>query len=58
MRFFQLVMENNPNMIDALFTPPNCVIHATRAGELVRENRRMFLHKGCWHRFNGTPSSP
>jgi predicted nucleotidyltransferase len=52
-RFFQLVMENNPNMIDALFTPVNCVIHATRAGELVRENRRMFLHKGSWHRFKG-----
>lgn len=52
-RFFQLVMENNPNMIDTLFTPPNCVIHSTRSGELVRENRHMFLHKGCWHRFKG-----
>lgn len=52
-RFFQLVMDNNPNMIDALFTPSNCVLHATRAGELVRENRRMFLHKGSWHRFKG-----
>lgn len=52
-RFFHLVMENNPNMVDALFTPARCVLHATPAGELVREKRRMFLHKGSWHRFKG-----
>lgn len=52
-RFFQLCMENNPNMVDALFTPNNCVVHCTHVGNLVRDNRRMFLHKGCWHKFKG-----
>lgn len=52
-RFFQLAMDNNPNIIDSLFTPANCVIHSTRVGELVRENRRIFLHKGAWHKFKG-----
>lgn len=52
-RFFQLCMENNPNMVDALFTPNNCVVHCTHVGNLVRENRRMFLHKGCFHKFKG-----
>lgn len=52
-RFFHLCMENNPNMINALFTPTNCVLHCTSIGNLVRDNRRMFLHKGCWPKFKG-----
>lgn len=51
--FFQLVMENNPNMIDSLFTPQFCVLHCTRVGQMVRENRKMFLHRGSWHTFKG-----
>jgi uncharacterized protein len=52
-KYFQLCMENNPNMIDSLHVPRNCVIHSTAIGEMIRENRRMFLHKGAWHRFKG-----
>lgn len=52
-KYFQLCMENNPNMIDSLFTPANCVLHITKVGNMVRENRRIFLHKGSWHKFKG-----
>ncbi len=52
-KFFSLAMENNPNIIDSLFTPATCVLHSTRIGNLVRENRRLFLHKGAWPRFKG-----
>ena len=52
-KFFQLCMENNPNMVDSLFTPQECVLHITQVGNMVRENRRMFLHKGCWQKFKG-----
>jgi len=52
-KYFQLCMDNNPNMIDSLFVPQRCVLHSTAIGNLVRENRRMFLHKGCWHKFKG-----
>ena len=52
-KYFQLCMENNPNMIDSLFTPRTCIIHSTSIGEMVRERRRMFLHKGSWHKFKG-----
>ena len=45
-KYFQLCMENNPNMIDSLFVPRNCVIHSTMIGEYLRENRHQFLHKG------------
>jgi predicted nucleotidyltransferase len=52
-KFFQLAMENNPNVIDSLFTPVTCVLHSTRIGEMVRERRRDFLHKGAWPKFKG-----
>lgn len=52
-KYFQLCMENNPNMIDTLYTPYECVLHSTQVGKLVRDNRDIFLHKGCFHRFTG-----
>jgi len=52
-KYFQLVMENNPNMLDSLFTAQDCVLHITKIGQMVREKRHIFLHKGCWHKFKG-----
>jgi uncharacterized protein len=52
-KFFQLAMENNPNVIDSLFTPRRCVLSSTAIGEYIREHRRDFLHKGAWHKFKG-----
>jgi predicted nucleotidyltransferase len=52
-KYFQLLMENNPNMIDSIFTPRRCVVHSTKIGEMVRDARKEFLHKGCWHKFKG-----
>ena len=52
-KFFQLCMDNNPNMLDCLFTPINCVLHISAVGNIVRDNRKAFLHKGCWHKFKG-----
>ncbi len=51
--YFNLCMENNPNMITSLFTPQECVLHSTSVANMVRDKRRMFLHKGCWQRFKG-----
>ena len=52
-KFFQLCLENNPNMIDCLFTRSNCVITSTKISDHVRDNRKLFLHKGSWHKFKG-----
>jgi uncharacterized protein len=52
-KFFNLAMENNPNIIDSLFTPVNCILHSTRVGNVVREHRKLFLHKGAWPKFKG-----
>ena len=40
-------------MIDSMFTAENCVLHAGKVARMVRENRKLFLHKGAWHKFKG-----
>lgn len=52
-KYFQLCMENNPNMIDSLFTARRCVLHSTPVAELVIQNRRTFLHRGSMHKLRG-----
>ena len=56
-RYFQLCMENNPNMLDSLFTPKDCIIKSTNIGNLVYKNRKMFLHKGLYTKFKGYAAS-
>jgi predicted nucleotidyltransferase len=52
-RYFHLALENNPNVIDSLFTPADCVLHCTQAASLLRDNRKIFLHKGIVHKLKG-----
>jgi predicted nucleotidyltransferase len=52
-KYAQLCMECNPNMIDSLFTPETCVLHCTAIGQILRENRRKFLHQGICDKFKG-----
>lgn len=51
--YFSLCMDNNPNIVDSLFTPQRCVLHSTQIGNLVRDNRKLFLHKGSWQKRKG-----
>lgn len=52
-KFFQLAMENNPNVIDSLFVRRESILHITETFELVRQNRKYFLHKGIAHKLRG-----
>jgi len=52
-KYFRLLMENNPNIIDSLYVPDSCVLYSTPIAQRLRENRKMFLHKGCWATFKG-----
>lgn len=52
-KYLQLVAENNPNMIDSLFVPDNCVTFCDIPGGMLREERRALLHKGSWAKFKG-----
>lgn len=52
-KYFQLVMDNNPNMLDSLYVPQRCILHITKIGQMVREKRKLFLHKGAWFKMKG-----
>jgi predicted nucleotidyltransferase len=52
-KYVQLCMECNPNMIDSLFTHETCVLHCSQVGQLLREHRKQFLHQGVCDRFKG-----
>jgi predicted nucleotidyltransferase len=52
-KFFNLAMENNPNMVDILFTPQRCVLFCSAVAQIIRDNRKLFLHKGSYHKFRG-----
>lgn len=52
-KYFRLCMDNNPNMIDSLFTARNMVLTCSQVAEMVRGERKKFLHKGAWHKFKG-----
>lgn len=52
-KYFQLLMDNNPNIIDSLFTHDRHVFHITPIGQHLRDNRDLFLHKGSMHKFRG-----
>lgn len=51
--FFNLCMMNNPNLVNAIFVPDSCVLHASEVGRNVRANRKLFLHKGAWAKYKG-----
>lgn len=52
-KYFYLCRDGNPNMIDSLFTAEDCVLHCNAIGRIIRDNRKLFLSKKCWHTFRG-----
>lgn len=56
-KYFKLLTENNPNIVDSLFVPEFCIKHITPVGQLIRDNRKLFLSKLCWPKFRGYAAS-
>lgn len=52
-RTFQLASECNPNILDMLWVADDCVLYSDVVGDYIREHRKLFLHKGAFHRFRG-----
>jgi predicted nucleotidyltransferase len=52
-QYFNLCLQNNPNCLDYLFTDRTDIVHSTQISELLRENRKLFLHRGLWPKFKG-----
>jgi predicted nucleotidyltransferase len=52
-KYFDLCMAGNPNMTDSLFVPQDCILHITQVGNMVRENRTLFLSKIAFQKYKG-----
>jgi len=50
-KYFRLVANNNPNMLDSLFTRPQLQTHRTKIAEMVIANKKLFVSKRCWDTF-------
>ncbi len=52
-KFIQLAIANNPNILSILYTPENKIVYNTMFGEELIENRHLFLSKKAYHAFKG-----
>lgn len=52
-RFFYLCANANPNVNELLYTPQDCVLICSSIGQMIRENRQLFLSKKAWHTHKG-----
>ena len=52
-KYFRLCANNNPNALDALFVPQQCVLYQSTIGNMVRLRRHIFLSKRCFHSYIG-----
>ncbi len=50
---FWLMMDGNPNAVEILYVPRDCVNHSTKVAEHIRAHRSLFLSKKCYHTFRG-----
>ena len=52
-KYFQLLMEGNPNIIDSIFTPESSLVKQDEIALVVRKNRQLFLSQKLYHTFKG-----
>lgn len=52
-RFLQLVQSNNPNILELLNAPEECILHKDPIFDLVIEQKRQFVTKQCKNSFAG-----
>lgn len=56
-KYFRLVADANPNMLSSLYVPEDCIKHITKTGQMVRDQRKLFLSKLCWVKYRSYSSS-
>lgn len=52
-RFFELAMTANPNIIELLYIPEDCVSIKTELMQKIIDNRDMFISKKCYYSHSG-----
>jgi predicted nucleotidyltransferase len=52
-KFFYLLMKNNPMALESLYVKEDKIIYMTEIGKLIRDSRHIFISKGFIHSFAG-----
>lgn len=52
-RFLELLMNSNPNMLEALFVPERCILYKHPVMDYILENRHKFLTKKAFNALVG-----
>jgi len=52
-KYADLALKGNPNIIDTVFTPPSCILHMEEEGEHFYDNRKLFLSKYAVYKMLG-----
>ena len=52
-KYFKLLSDGNPNILDSLFVNQECILHSTKVANMLREKRKIFLAKHIWGRYKG-----
>lgn len=56
-KFFKLALDNNPNIIESLYTDEKYITCSTEFSNYIRANRHLFLHQECINKFIGYAKS-
>ena len=52
-RFLELLLNSNPNMLEALFIPEKCILYKHPAMDIILKNRHKFLSKKAFNALIG-----
>jgi len=56
-KFFKLLAENNPNIIETLFVPDEFILYKNNYWDKIVENKKLFISKKCRFTFLGYATS-
>jgi predicted nucleotidyltransferase len=52
-KFFRLLLQQNPNVLGLLWLQEKDYIYISEAGQLILDNRKLFVSKAAYHSFVG-----
>jgi len=52
-KFIKLLIKNNPNIIELLFAPDDCIVVNTAYWTMLRDKYRLFVSKNAYKSFTG-----
>ena len=52
-KFISLCADNNPNLLEIIYTPDSHILYKDKRWDIIFENRNLFLSKNIKHRFLG-----